>query len=72
LDSLLADGYELKTVTDITPDEQKVIWPNDQTSPYLMITLQKGASLAVCTAATANLINLNPTTTANAALCHKK
>ena len=71
LESLLSGGYEVKLVTDVSPDEQKVIWPNDTVSPYIMVTLQKGASLAVCAMTMASWLNLSDATLNNAGMCKK-
>jgi hypothetical protein len=70
--SLLADGYEVRAITDISSDEQKVMWPNDTVSPYVMITLQKGNSVAVCGMSMVNWINLTDTSLAAANLCKKR
>lgn len=69
--SLLADGYEVKTINDMSNDEQKAIYPNDAVSPYIMVTLQKGNSVAVCSMSMANWVNLVDTSLANAGLCKK-
>ena len=69
--SLLADGYEVKNITDISSEEQKTMWPNDAVSPYIMVTFQKGNSVAVCGVSMANWVGLVDTTLANATLCHK-
>jgi hypothetical protein len=69
--SLLAGGYEVKTITDLPNDEQKAIWPDQTPSPYLMVTFQKGNSVAVCQLATANWINLADSSLTNQGLCHK-
>jgi hypothetical protein len=70
--SLLSDGYEVKAITDISSDEQKVMWPNDTVSPYVMITLQKGNSVAVCGMSMVNWINLTAASLAAANLCNKR
>jgi hypothetical protein len=69
---LLTDGYEIKAINDVSSDEQKVIWPTSPVNPYIMITLQKGASVAVCTLSMANWISLADATLKNAALCTKR
>ena len=69
--SLLADGYEIKSILDVSSDEQKIIYPNDAVSPYIMITLQKGPSVAVCTMAMSTWIALPDASLANATLCRK-
>jgi hypothetical protein len=69
--SLIADGYEVKNITDITAEEQKTMWPNDAVAPYIMITFQKGNSVAVCGVQMANWVGLVDATLANATLCKK-
>ena len=69
--SLITDGYEVKLITDISADEQKTMWPNDTVNPYIMITWQKGASVAVCAFSMVNWINLSDATLSNATLCKK-
>ena len=70
--SLIADGYEVKNITDITAEEQKTMWPNDAVAPYIMITFQKGNSIAVCGVQMANWVGLVDATLANATLCRKR
>jgi hypothetical protein len=70
--SLLADGYEIKAINDVSSDEQKVIWPASPVNPYIMITLQKGVSVAVCALSMANWISIADATLKNAALCTKR
>jgi hypothetical protein len=72
ISSLLTGGYEIKSIIDLSNDEQKAIYPGQTTSPYLMLTLQKGTSVAVCALATANWINLADSTMTNEALCHTR
>lgn len=69
--SLAADGYEVKVITDVSPDEQKIIWPNDAVNPYIIVTWQKGTSLATCAMSMASWLNLSDATLANANLCKK-
>ena len=69
--SLIADGYEVKLITDISSEEQKAMWPNDTVNPYIMITWQKGNSVAVCAFSMVNWVNLSDATLANATLCKK-
>src|SRR5271167_3718381 len=57
--SLLAAGYEIKTILDISNDEQKAIWPNDTAAPYLLITLQRANSVAVCEIAMTSWVTLD-------------
>src|SRR5271154_1454042 len=69
--SLLADGYEVRAVNDLSNDEQKAIWPSSPVSPYLMITLQKGPSIAVCSLSAAGWIGQSQATLTNTGLCRK-
>ena len=69
--SLFAAGYEVKVINDVSSDEQKAIWPNDPVNPYIMVTLQKGTSVAVCAMSMANWVSLNEATLASATLCKK-
>jgi hypothetical protein len=69
--SLFAEGYEIKVITDVSSDEQKSIWPNDAINPYILITLQKGVSVAVCALSMANWVNLTDATLASPPLCKK-
>ena len=71
LASLLEGGYEVKVITDVSPDEQKSIWPNDTVNPYIMMTWQKGTSVAVCALSMSNWVNLADATLTNATLCKK-
>ena len=71
LESLLQGGYEVKVITDVSSDEQKAIWPNDAVNPYIMVTLQKGASLAVCAMSMASWVGVADSTLANTSLCKK-
>lgn len=48
ISKLVAAGYEVKAVTDLTDDEQKQLWPKDSVSPFVMVTLEKQGGLAVC------------------------
>jgi hypothetical protein len=70
--SLLADGFEVKALNDISNDEQKAIWPTSPVLPYLMITLQKGSSIAVCSMAVVNWISLPESSVTDKTLCHKR
>ncbi len=70
--SLLTDGYEIRNIIDISAEEQKIMWPNDAVSPYIMVTLQKGNSVAVCSMSMTNWVGLADATLANATLCKKR
>jgi hypothetical protein len=70
--SLLADGFEIKAVNDISNDEQKTIWPTSPVLPYLMITLEKGTSIAVCSMAVVNWFSLPESSVTDKTLCHKR
>jgi len=70
--SLLADGFEVKAVNDITDEEQKLIWPTSPASPYVMVTFQKGSSIAVCALAMANWLFLPESSVTKAGICYKR
>jgi len=59
--TLLSSGYEVKAVTELSPDAQQQIWPNTAASPEVMITLQKGQQLAICALSPLSWMNLNQT-----------
>lgn len=71
IENLLAAGYEVKAITDLTDEEQKAIWPNDSTEPYIMVTFEKTGSVAVCTLAMVNWINLPESTLSDTARCYE-
>jgi hypothetical protein len=71
VESLLQGGYEVKVITDVSADEQKSIWPSDAVNPYIMVTLQKGGSLAVFAMSMVSWVNQSDSTLANASLCKK-
>ena len=70
--SLLAAGYEVKSVTSISNDDQKVIWPNDPVGPYVLIVLQKGPSVASCIVGTGAVVSVSPTQLAQTNICKKR
>jgi hypothetical protein len=72
ISSLLTGGYEIKTIIDVSNDEQKVIWPTIPVSPTLMLTFQKGNSVAVCNIAMANWLTLADGSMTNQTLCNKR
>lgn len=60
LGSLLKAGFQIVSVIDLTNDEQKVLWPNDPAAPSIMLTLQKGTSVASCQLSMEAWINQDP------------
>jgi hypothetical protein len=68
-DSVLAAGYEVKSVMVLTDETAKQMWPGQTTPPQTLITLQKGSSVAVCTLSAANWNLLADASMANATLC---
>ncbi len=72
LNALLAAGYQVAAINDISDAEQKSIWPNDAIEPYIMVTLQKSGSVAVCTMIMANWISVSAKTFADTTLCHQR
>jgi hypothetical protein len=71
-DSLLAAGYEVKAVTVVTDTALKEMYPGKTTPAQLLITFQKGNSVAVCQTATASWDNISDATMTNATLCSKR
>jgi hypothetical protein len=71
-DSLRENGYMIASVMDITPQEQTAMWPTTATGPYLMITLEKGASKAVCTMDTQHFLTLADVSMKNSTLCYQR
>jgi hypothetical protein len=67
-DSLLAGGYEVKATLIVTEDTAKVLWPDKQ-PPQLVVTLQKGTTIAVCEIAVANWLSIADASMANANNC---
>ena len=60
LGSLLDGGYEIRVALPISDADQKAIWPNDPVSPFMLVILQKGASVATCVWPMTSWINLSP------------
>ena len=60
------------TVMDISGEEQKAIWPNDDIQPFYEIILQKGASTATCTLSMNAFINMKDATMQNNSYCTKR
>jgi hypothetical protein len=71
-DSLRSNGYMITSVMDILSQEQTAMWPNDPATPYVMITLQKGTSTAVCSMDTYHFLSLDDATMKNVAICYKR
>ena len=69
LDSLLAAGYEIKSVNDLSDSATSQLYSGQNLPPQTIVTLQKGSSIAVCNMATANWINLNDASFTSAERC---
>jgi hypothetical protein len=67
-DSLLAGGYEVKATVIVSEDTAKAIWPDKQ-APQLIVTLQKGTTIAVCEIAVSNWLSIVDTSMANVNNC---
>lgn len=71
MSTLLADGYEIRAVTILSDEVRQEVYKDPKVAPQVMVTLQKGASVAVCVAAVVNWMNQADATRNNAALCHR-
>jgi hypothetical protein len=71
-DSLLAAGYEVKAIHALSDASVKEIWPGQTLPTQIMITLQKGNSVAVCEMATVSWANLINAPMSNNTLCSKR
>ena len=65
LGALLSAGYRVASIIDVTDAEQKSIWPDESIEPYIMVTLQRSGSVAVCSLVMANWLSLSPKTLAD-------
>ena len=72
LPSLLSSGYEIKSVTVLPVDVEKLIWPKDAPVGTMVVTLQRSSSIAVCQLSGADLIYLRDNAMANEKLCSKR
>jgi hypothetical protein len=73
IDSLLAAGYEVKAVTVLPDTALKEMYPDKSPPPsQVLITFQKGNSVAVCQTATARWDNISDDTMTNATNCSKR
>lgn len=72
LASLLDSGYEIKSTYMLSDEDQKAIWPNDKVSPFMMVVLQKGPSLATCVISTTSMVNVSPAALGNPSICKKR
>jgi hypothetical protein len=57
IDSLVAAGYEVRSVTELSVATQQQLRLKGPPVPELMITLQQGGALAVCVVATKDWID---------------
>jgi hypothetical protein len=60
LRELMAQGFEVKAVTNIEMAMMKPLGYDDDTAPQLLVTLENGSSLAVCQFSVANWSLMNP------------
>jgi hypothetical protein len=72
MDSLLAAGYEIKAASVLSIASAKEMWPNQNLGPQVLVSLQKGPSIAVCVASTTSWLNLDPTTMNAPTQCEKR
>jgi hypothetical protein len=68
-DSLVAAGYEIKAATPVTDAAAKQVFTTPNLVPQMLITLQKGNSVAVCDFAMVNWVVMDNATMANATSC---
>ena len=68
-DSLLASGYEVKAVGEMSDTAMKQVWPDQAIPPQMVITLQKGNQVAVCNMSDAAWLNLTDASMAAPKLC---
>ena len=47
-DTLLSQGYEIKAANPLSAAATKEIWPDQTLPPQMIVSLQKGNSIAVC------------------------
>ena len=71
MSALLAEGYDIRAVTVLSDQVRREIYKAPDVAPQVMVTLQKGTSVAVCVAAVVNWMNQAQATRDNAALCHR-
>ena len=71
LNQLLAAGYQVRAVNVLSDPVRQEIYKSTTVAPQVMVTLQKGASVAVCVAAAVNWMNQATVTRENKALCHR-
>jgi hypothetical protein len=73
VDSLLAAGYEVKAVTVLSDAAIKEVFPTGGPYPsQVLITLQRGNSIAVCEDATTNRLSLADARMRDATHCFKR
>lgn len=71
LNQLLAAGYQVRAVNVLSDPVRQEIYKSTTVAPQVMVTLQKGSSVAVCVAAAVNWMNQATVTRENKALCHR-
>lgn len=70
-DSLLAAGYEVKAATLFSGDVVKEAYSKPNLPSQVIVTLQKGPSLATCGLSVGSWVNLTDATMANTDYCSK-
>jgi hypothetical protein len=70
-DSLLAEGYEIKATTLFSGDVVKEAYAKSDLPSQVLVTLQKGPSLATCGLSVISLVNLTDAAMANTNFCSK-
>jgi len=72
VDSLLASGYEVKSVIELSNASMTALFPGQTVAPQVVFTLQKGNSVAVCEMGVANWVSLVDGSMRDATTCLKR
>jgi hypothetical protein len=67
--SLIGSGYEVKAVTMLSESAEKLLYPGTAPTGQVVVSLQKGSSLAVCGLAAANWLTLLNASLTDASRC---
>jgi hypothetical protein len=67
--SLVASGYEVKAVTILSESAEKLLYPGTAATGQVVVSFQKGTSLAVCGLAAANWLTLVDTSLSDPSRC---
>lgn len=68
-DTLLSQGYEIKAANPLSAAATKEIWPDQTLPPQMIVSLQKGNSIAVCNMAVVSWMYLTAATFASTDRC---